>query len=57
VRPADLEKSRGTGEFFAIDRRTWGYVCGLGINAAVVYLVLARDRSRQSDNGLVGPCD
>lgn len=31
------------GNFFAIDRRAWAAVCGLGsINAAVAYLVLAR---------------
>lgn len=31
------------GNFFAIDRRAWASVCGLGsINAAVSYLVLAR---------------
>jgi hypothetical protein len=48
VRPADLAKSRGNGEFFAIDRRTWGYVCSLGINAAVAYLVLARGTGRDN---------
>jgi hypothetical protein len=31
-----------TGDFFAIDRRTWARVCGLGMNPAVAYLVLAR---------------
>ena len=31
------------GNFFAVDRRAWAAVCGLGsINAAVSYLVLAR---------------
>ena len=31
------------GNFFAVDRRAWASVCGLGsINAAVSYLVLAR---------------
>lgn len=39
---------RGTGEFFAVDRRTWGYVCQLGINAAVAYLVLARGSARDN---------
>ncbi|MCH8040310.1 MAG: hypothetical protein IH977_08185 [Nitrospinae bacterium] len=29
------------GNFFAIDRPTWAYVCGLGMNQAVTYLVLA----------------
>ena len=33
---------KGQGEFFAIDRRAWARVCELGINPAVVYLVLAR---------------
>jgi hypothetical protein len=28
--------------FFAVDRRAWAEVCGLGMNAAVTYLVLAR---------------
>ena len=32
----------GTGDFFAVDRRAWARVCGLGMNAAVAYLVLAR---------------
>lgn len=27
--------------FFQIDRRAWAHVCGLGLNAAVTYLVLA----------------
>jgi hypothetical protein len=30
------------GGFFAIDQATWARVCGLGLNAAVAYLVLAR---------------
>lgn len=31
------------GDFFAVDRRTWARVCGLGkVNPAVAYLVLAR---------------
>jgi hypothetical protein len=33
---------RGTGEFFAIDRRVWAHVCKLGMNAAIAYLVIAR---------------
>ena len=33
---------KGQGDFFAIDRRAWARVCGLGINPAVAYLVLAR---------------
>jgi hypothetical protein len=32
----------GTGDFFAVDRRAWARVCGLGMNAVVAYLVLAR---------------
>jgi hypothetical protein len=33
----------GRGNFFAVDRRAWGAVCGLGsINAAVAFLVMAR---------------
>jgi hypothetical protein len=36
---ADSGKGHG---FFAVDRRTWARVCGLGLNAAVAYLVLAR---------------
>jgi hypothetical protein len=31
-----------TGGFFAVDQSTWSKVCGLGLNAAVSYLVLAR---------------
>ena len=36
---ADRHKRDG---FFAVDRRTWARVCGLGLNRAVAYLVLAR---------------
>jgi hypothetical protein len=32
----------GTGDFFAVDRRAWVQVCGLGMNAAIAYLVIAR---------------
>ena len=28
--------------FFAVDRRTWARVCGVGVNGAVSYLVLGR---------------
>ncbi|MDU0343172.1 hypothetical protein [Bosea rubneri] len=35
-------KNDGRGDFFAIDHRLWPKVCGLGLNAAVAYLVLAR---------------
>lgn len=31
-----------TGNFFRVDRRIWGAVCGLGMNPAVAYLVLAQ---------------
>jgi hypothetical protein len=34
--------STGCGDFFAIDRRAWACVCGLGLNPAVAYLVMAR---------------
>jgi hypothetical protein len=30
-----------SGQFFAIDRRSWGKACALGMNPAVAYLVLA----------------
>jgi hypothetical protein len=32
----------GRGDFFAIDRRAWAFVCALGMNPAVAYLTLAR---------------
>jgi hypothetical protein len=31
----------GAGDFFAVDRWAWAHVCGLGLNVAVSYLVLA----------------
>ena len=31
----------GRGDFFAVDRRAWAFVCGLGLNAAVSYLAIA----------------
>ncbi|WP_146648238.1 hypothetical protein [Labilithrix luteola] len=31
-----------SGEFFAIDRKEWARACGVGLNEAVAYLVLAR---------------
>src|ERR1035441_4186531 len=31
-----------TGNFFRVDRRTWGALCELGMNPAVAYLVLAQ---------------
>jgi hypothetical protein len=40
--------------FFAVDRRTWAHVCGLGLNAAVAYLVLARYWKEQPGHSLVG---
>src|SRR4051794_36277706 len=42
---ADSEKGDG---FFAIDRRTWARVCGLGLNRAVAYLVLARGTGKSN---------
>ncbi|WP_434626125.1 hypothetical protein [Azospirillum sp. B2RO_4] len=47
---ADGKRRRkdGRGDFFAVDRRAWARVCGsisspgLGVNAAVAYLALAR---------------
>jgi hypothetical protein len=42
---ADSGKGHG---FFAVDRRTWARVCGLGLNAAVAYLVLARGTGRNN---------
>ncbi|HEV7267343.1 MAG TPA: hypothetical protein VGN83_20910 [Falsiroseomonas sp.] len=32
----------GRGDFFAVDRRAWAFVCGLGMNPAVAHLALAR---------------
>jgi len=34
--------------FFAVDRRSWARVCGLGLNCAVAYLVLARGTGRNN---------
>jgi hypothetical protein len=34
--------------FFAVDRRTWARVCGLGLNRAVAYLVLARGTGKSN---------
>jgi hypothetical protein len=34
--------------FFAGDRRTWARVCGLGLNRAVAYLVLARGTGKSN---------
>lgn len=42
LRRAREPKNDGRGDFFAIDHRLWAKVCGLGLNAAVAYLVLAR---------------
>ncbi len=33
---------KSVGGFFAVDRRVWHLVCGLGMNAAVAYLIMAR---------------
>jgi hypothetical protein len=49
---ADANKTDG---FFAVDRRTWARVCGLGLNRAVAYLVLARGTGKeQPRNSMVG---
>jgi hypothetical protein len=45
IEMADTDKRHG---FFAVDRRTWARVCGLGLNAAVVYLVLARGTGKSN---------
>lgn len=42
LRKERQRKGDGRGDFFAIDHRLWAKVCGLGLNAAVAYLVLAR---------------
>jgi hypothetical protein len=36
------------GDFFAVDRRSWAAACGLGMNAAVAYVVLARFSQRDN---------
>jgi len=43
-----MSKASSTGNFFAVERRCWEAVCGLGMNEAVAYLVLAR--FSQADN-------
>jgi hypothetical protein len=40
IEPKEVFGKRGG--FFAIDRRTWGKTCSLGMNEAVAYLVLAQ---------------
>ena len=35
-----MDDTGKTSGFFAVDRRTWARVCGLGLNRAVAYLVL-----------------
>ena len=35
------EAKLGHGRFFTVDSRIWPQVCGLGMNAAIAYLVLA----------------
>jgi hypothetical protein len=42
---ADTGKITG---FFAVDRRSWAPVCGLGLNRAVAYLVLARGTGKSN---------
>jgi hypothetical protein len=45
----DLDGSSSShGCFFAVDRRAWVKACLLGLNAAVVYLVLARGTARDN---------
>jgi hypothetical protein len=34
--------------FFAIDHRNWARICGLGVNSAVAYLVLARGSGKSN---------
>jgi hypothetical protein len=46
--PSNLTCPAGRGGFFLIDSRTWTYVCSLGLNPAVFFLVLAR--GSQGDN-------
>jgi hypothetical protein len=36
------------GGFFAVDKRIWAEVCSLGLNEAVVYLVLANGTGRDN---------
>lgn len=38
----------GRGGFFAVDCRCWAMACGIGINAAIAYLVLARGTGRDN---------
>jgi hypothetical protein len=45
IEMADSGKGHG---FFAVDRWTWARVCGLGLNAAVAYLVLARGTGKSN---------
>lgn len=45
ARPA----ANGKGNFFAVDRRTFAGVCGLGMNPAVAYVVLARFSGRDNE--------
>lgn len=41
TRPRRERKNDGRGKFFAIDHRLWRKVCGLGMEAAIAYLVIA----------------
>jgi hypothetical protein len=36
------------GQFFQVDQRIWHYLCDVGMNAAVVYLVFARFSARDN---------
>jgi hypothetical protein len=42
-----IETGKVSG-FFAIDRRKWVRICGLGLNGAVAYLVLARGSAKSN---------
>src|SRR5438034_10388138 len=44
----DDHPAGSSGNFFAIDRRTFAKVCTLGLNAIVVYLVQARGTARDN---------
>lgn len=43
-----MSDSRNFSGFFAVDRRTWARVCGLCLNRAVAYLVLARGTGKSN---------
>jgi hypothetical protein len=45
---APADQPGRSGEFFAIDRRSWARVCAVGIDTATAYLVLARGTARDN---------